>query len=177
MSATASADRRLEEATDHPLAVYAPQGRVVATRRAGPLLITSGQVAFAGTELLATGKVGAEVDLATGQLCARQCAVNALWRAREALGSLDRVEAVARLTVYVASDPSFIRQSEVATGASEVLVDVLGEAGQHTRAALGVAVLPLDSPVEAELLLVVRDGRAGRRGPGLGVPGTEAMTG
>jgi enamine deaminase RidA (YjgF/YER057c/UK114 family) len=155
MTTAAGIDLLLEESTDRPPATYSPRGRVVATRRAGDLLLTSGQVAASGGELLARGKLGAEVDVGTGRRCARQCALNALWRAREALGSLDRVASVARLTVFVASDPSFTRQPEVADGASQLLVDLFGEAGQHTRAAVGVAVLPLDSPVEVELTLVV----------------------
>lgn len=149
-------DRRLV-ALGLPLPPPAPPHvAVVQTRRSERLLHVSGQVAMAADRLVATGVVGADIDLATAQACARQCAVNLLGRAVSALGSLGAVEHVAKLTVFVASAPGFTDQSEVANAASQVLVDVLGaQAGQHARAAVGVAALPLGSPVEVEALLLV----------------------
>ncbi|MGH8887533.1 MAG: RidA family protein [Egibacteraceae bacterium] len=124
------------------------------------LLFVAGQVAVGEHGLLATGKVGGAVGLDTGVACARQCALNVLAQLRAALGTLDRVARVVKLTVFVASDPSFTQQHLVANGASELLADVFGDAGRHARSAVGVPALPLDSPVEVEAIVEVRtDGR------------------
>ena len=106
--------------------------------------------------LPATGKVGdghGLVPAADAKEYARTCALNALAAARTLLGSLDRVTRVVKVTGFVASDPSFFGQPGVINGASEVLAEIFGEAGAHARSAVGVAVLPLDSPVEVELIL------------------------
>ena len=130
-----------------------------ATVRAGilhdGLLVLSGQVAFVGGELLAVGRLGDEVDLATGQACARQCAINLLGRTKELLGSLDRVDQVVKLTVFVASAPGYREQHLVANGASQVFRDILGDAGRHARSAVGMAELPLGTPVEVEAIIAV----------------------
>ncbi|HVR32232.1 MAG TPA: RidA family protein [Acidimicrobiia bacterium] len=133
-----------------------PDTTVRAAIRHDRLLFLSGQVAFRGSELLAVGRLGDDVDVATGQACARQCAVNLLGRTQELIGSLADVEQVVKLTVFVASAPGFREQHVVANGASQVFRDVLGEAGTHARSAVGMAELPLGTPVEVEAIMAVR---------------------
>lgn len=132
-----------------------------ATVRAGiihnGLLVLSGQIAFVGSELMTKGRLGAEIDIEMGQACARQCAINLLGRAKELLGSLDRVDHVVKLTVFVASAPGFREQHLVANGASQVFRDILGDAGRHARSAVGMAELPLGTPVEVEAIIAVGD--------------------
>lgn len=121
-------------------------------REAGELLMISGQVAFRDGTLLATGAVGAEVDLDTARRCARQCALNILSAAQRHLGSLERVRSVLSLSVFVASAPQFCEQHLVADAASALLAEVVG--GElPIRVALGMAALPLDSPVEVQAIL------------------------
>lgn len=135
-------------------AVAAPAGAYVPARRSGSLVFTAGQVPFVDGALPATGKVGAEVDLDTAKDLARTCALNAL-AAVDALVGLDAVTAVVKVVGFVASDPGFTGQPAVVNGASELLAEVFGEAGQHARSAVGVAVLPLDAPVEVEIVVEV----------------------
>jgi enamine deaminase RidA (YjgF/YER057c/UK114 family) len=129
-----------------PAAAYVPFVRT------GDLVLTAGQLPVRDGALPATGKLGGEVDLATGQELARQCAVNILAQARAAAGDLAGVRVV-KLTCFVASTPDFTEQHLVANGASEFLGEVLGDAGVHARSAVGVPVLPLDAPVEIEAIL------------------------
>ena len=134
----------------------APAGAYTATHTVGDLLFTSGQVAVdAQRGLVARGALGAEVDLETGIACARQCAINVVTQIAAALGDLDRVRRVVKLTVYVASAPGFTDQPSVANGASELINDAFGELGIHTRSAVGVAALPGGSPVEVEAILQI----------------------
>ncbi len=121
----------------------------------GNLLFTAGQLPFVDGALLATGKVGAEVSAAKAAELARVCALNALAAAHSVLGSLDKVTRVIKVNGFVASAPDFIGQPQVLNGASEVLAEIFGDIGQHARAAVGVAVLPLDAPVEVELILEI----------------------
>lgn len=130
-----------------PVAAYVPA--VIS----GNLVFTSGQLPFSGGELPATGKVGADVDPEIAKSYARTCALNGLAAAASVIGSLDRVTRVVKVLGFVASDPAFTGQSGVINGASEFLGEVFGDAGAHARSAVGVAVLPLDSPVEVELVL------------------------
>lgn len=123
--------------------------------RTGDLVMLSGQVALVGDQLLAVGRVGDDVDIETAQRCARQCTLNLLGRLREELGTLERITKVVKVTVFVASAPGFREQHVVANGASDVIRKVLGESGRHARAALGVAELPLGSPVEVEAIVEV----------------------
>lgn len=132
-----------------PAAAYAP------TVRSGDLLFVAGQVAAAGGGLIAAGKLGGDVDTDTGVRCARQCAVNLLAQLRAALGGLEAVRRVVKLTVFVASDPFFTDQHLVADGASELLGEVFGDGGRHARSAVGVTALPLDSPVEVDAVVEV----------------------
>jgi enamine deaminase RidA (YjgF/YER057c/UK114 family) len=133
-----------------PVAAYIP------TRLTGNLLFISGQVPFRNGTLLATGPVPRVVSMETARECARQCALNALAAARAALGSLDRVKSVVRLGVFVQCEGGFGDQPKVANGASELMVEVFGEAGRHSRAAVGSIGLPLNAPVEVEVVLEVR---------------------
>jgi enamine deaminase RidA (YjgF/YER057c/UK114 family) len=132
----------------------APAAAYVPFARSGALVLTAGQLPVVDGQLPATGKLGAEVDLETGQELARRAAVNILAQAKAAAGDLGFVRVV-KLTVFVASDPSFTSQHLVANGASEFLAEVLGEAGVHARSAVGVPVLPLDAPVEIEAILEI----------------------
>ena len=130
-----------------PVAAYVP---AVVT---GHLVHTAGQLPFVDGALPATGKVGAEVSAEDAAVYARTCVLNALAAAQSVIGSLDRVTRIVKVTGFVASAPDFTGQPTVLNGASEVLGDIFGEAGQHARSAVGVAVLPLDAPVEVELIL------------------------
>lgn len=132
-----------------PVAAYVPAART------GNLVFTSGQLPVRDGRLPATGKVGAEVDPETAQDLARQCALNAL-AALTTVVDLDEVTRVVKLVGYVASAPSFTGQSQVVNGASELLQDVFGDAGRHARSAVGMAALPLDAPVEVEIIVEVR---------------------
>ncbi|MGO4595330.1 RidA family protein [Leifsonia sp. 2TAF2] len=124
----------------------------------GSYLYTSGQLPMVAGALPATGKVGEGnglVSAADAKEYARISALNALAAAKSVLGSLDRVRRVVKVVGFVASDPAFTGQPGVINGASEVLGDIFGDAGVHARSAVGVAVLPLDSPVEVEFVLAV----------------------
>lgn len=129
-----------------PVAAYVPA--VVS----GSHVYTSGQLPFVDGKLPATGKVGAEVDAETARRLAATCAVNALAAVKSVIGDLDRITRIVKVVGFVSSDPSFTGQPGVVNGASELLGEVLGDAGVHARSAVGVAVLPLDSPVEVELV-------------------------
>lgn len=133
--------------------VAAPVAAYVPAVRTGAYLYTAGQLPFVNGELPVTGKVGAEVTPEQAYDCARLCALNGLAAARSALGDLAAVTQVVKVVVFVASDPAFTGQPQVANGASELLGEVFGDVGQHARSAVGVAVLPKDSPVEVELVL------------------------
>lgn len=130
-----------------PVAAYVPA--VIS----GNYVFTSGQLPFVKGELLATGKVGAEITADVAKQLAATCVVNGLAAIKAQIGDLDRIRRVVKVVGFVASDPSFTGQPGVINGASELLAEVLGEAGQHARSAVGVAVLPLDSPVEVELIV------------------------
>ena len=132
-----------------PVAAYVP------TVRAGNLVFTSGQLPARDGEMLATGKLGGEVSEEQGFECARQCALNALAAVKAEVGSLDDVKRVVKAVVFVASTPDFTAQPRVANGASELLAEAFGDAGRHARSAVGVPVLPLDVPVEVELIVEV----------------------
>ncbi|QGF22841.1 RidA family protein [Raineyella fluvialis] len=135
--------------------VAVPVGAYVPARRHGDLVTTSGQLPLVEGTLPLTGKVGAEVNAEQARELARTAALNALAAAAEAAGGLDAITGVSRVCVFVASDPAFTAQAAVANGASELLGDVFGDAGRHVRSAVGVAVLPLDSPVEVELTVTL----------------------
>ena len=117
----------------------------------------SGQIATdAESELVAQGRVGAEVDVDVGVRCAEACARNLLGRLEQLPGGLDAVDRLVKLTVFVAAGPGFDRPHVVANGASRVLLEALGERGEHARSAIGVTSLPLGSPVEIEAIVRLR---------------------
>jgi len=117
----------------------------------------SGQVARRGETMVATGLVGSEVNMELAQECAWVWGMNVLESVQKELGSLDKIEYVARLGIYVASADGFSDQHLVAHGASQVILNVFGDvAGKHSRTAIGVASLPLNSPVEVDAIFVVR---------------------
>jgi enamine deaminase RidA (YjgF/YER057c/UK114 family) len=124
----------------------------VPVRVSGNLAFVSGQVPIMEGELQHPGKLGAEVTVEQGADAARRCALQALSALREALGSLDRVRGVVRVSVFVASAQGFTDQSKVANGASDLLVEVFEDPGRHARAAVGVAELPLGASVELALV-------------------------
>jgi enamine deaminase RidA (YjgF/YER057c/UK114 family) len=124
----------------------------VPVRVSGNLAFVSGQVPMVNGELQHPGKLGAEVTVEQGADAARRCALQALSALREALGSLDRVRGVVRVSVFVASAPGFTEQPKVANGASDLLLEVFGETGRHARAAVGAAELPLGASVELALV-------------------------
>jgi enamine deaminase RidA (YjgF/YER057c/UK114 family) len=136
--------------------VPVPVANYVPARRYGNLVFASGQTPTVDGTLTMRGKLGAEISVEQGQEGARLCALNCLAAVAGLLGDLDRVEAVLKLTGYVASAPGFVDQPTVVNGASVLLEQVLGDAGKHARAAIGLAELPGGAPVEVDLVLAVR---------------------
>jgi len=135
--------------------VAAPVAAYVPAVRSGPYVYTAGQLPLADGKLPRTGKVGAQVSVDEAAELARTCALNALAAVASVAGGLSAVTRIVKVTGFVASDPSFTGQPLVVNGASELLLEVFGEAGRHARSAVGVAVLPLDAPVEVELIAEV----------------------
>ena len=132
-----------------PVAAYVPA--VIS----GDLVFSSGQLPMRNGELMLTGKVGGEVSPEEAKACAEQCALNAIAAVKSVVGDLANVVQVVKAVVFVASTPDFTGQPLVANGVSELLGEVFGEAGRHARSAVGVPVLPLDAPVEVELIVEV----------------------
>jgi len=133
-----------------PVAAYVPAVEI------GGLLHVSGQISFAEDGSLITGRLGDDVDLDGGIAAARRCGIMLLAQIKAALGSLDRVERVVKLGVFVNSSPGFTDQPKVANGASELMQQVFGEPGRHARSAVGVAVLPLGVAVEVDAIVAVK---------------------
>ena len=132
-----------------PVAAYVPAVRT------GDYVYTSGQLPMVDGKLQATGKVGESVTPEEAAALARVCALNAVAAAAGAAGGLAAIKRVVKVTGFVASAPAFTGQAQVVNGASEFLIKVFGEAGRHARSAVGMAVLPLDSPVEVEMIVEV----------------------
>ncbi|WP_372983932.1 RidA family protein [Microbacterium sp.] len=150
-----SVSERLTELGIELPVVAAPVAAYVPAVVHDGLVYTSGQLPFVEGALPATGKVGAEVTAEEANAYARTCALNALAAAAAAAGGVDRIAGVLRLGGFVASTPDFTGQPGVINGASLVLGEIFGDAGQHVRAAVGVPVLPLDSPVEVEATFIL----------------------
>ena len=150
-------ERLAEMGIDLPPAA-APLASYVPVRIAGDQAFVSGQVPIERGRILSKGRLGAELSVEQGQEATRRCALQGLAALRDALGSLDRVEGVVRLDVFVVSAPGFTDQPKVANGASDLLVDVFGEQGRHARAAVGVAELPLGASVEVAMIVRIRTG-------------------
>jgi enamine deaminase RidA (YjgF/YER057c/UK114 family) len=130
-----------------PVAAYVP------AVRSGAHVFTAGQLPMRDGTLMATGKVGGSVTPEQAAECARQCALNAIAAVKSVAGDLGAVSRVVKAVVFVASTPDFTGQPGVANGASELLAAAFGDAGVHARSAVGVPVLPLDAPVEVELVV------------------------
>ncbi len=151
-----SIEKRLKElgitlpAAPKAVANYVPAVRV------GELLFTSGVLPMKEGTLAYEGKLGRELTVEQGQIAARLAVLNALAVVKQEIGDMEKVVRIVRLTGHVSSAPGFIQQPDVLNGASDLLVAVFGEAGRHARAALGAAELPLNSPIELELIVQVR---------------------
>lgn len=136
-------------------AVVPPVAAYVPAVRSGSLVFTAGQLPMRDGEMLATGKVGETVSAELATECAQQSALNAIAAVKAEVGDLASVRRVVKTVVFVASTPDFTGQPGVANGASELLGAVFGDAGVHARSAVGVSSLPLDAPVEVELVVEV----------------------
>jgi len=135
-----------------PVAAYIP------FRRTGNLLFIAGQIPMKSGTMIAKGSIPSVVSMEMANECARQCVLNGLANVKAAVGSLRNIRQAVRLGVFVASDAGFFDQPKVANAASELLVSILGERGQHARAAVGTNCLPLGAPIEIEFLFEVQDG-------------------
>ena len=154
---TETITRRLEAAGISLPAAPAPAANYVPFIVYGNILQTSGQLPLEAGAVAVSGKLGAGIVLADGQRAAKLCAINILAQASAALeGDLSRIERLLKLTVFVASAPDFVEQHKVANGASDFLVEILGDAGRHARSAVGVPALPFDAAVEIEAVFEIR---------------------
>ncbi len=135
--------------------VPAPAGSYLPCVRTGNLLFLSGVLPFREGKLIRTGKVGKEITLDEAREDARQIGTNALAIVKKAMGNLNHIERCVKLTGFVASEPGFYDQPSVLNVASDLLYELLGEKGQHSRVAVGVSVLPLNVPVEIDFLFEV----------------------
>ena len=133
--------------------VATPAGAYVPAVISGNLVFTAGQIPLVDGVLMATGKVGSEISPEFAKEIAQRCALNALAAIKSVIGDLSRVKRVVKVVGFVASTPEFTGQPGVLNGASELLGKVFGDAGLHARSAVGVASLPLDAPVEVELIV------------------------
>jgi enamine deaminase RidA (YjgF/YER057c/UK114 family) len=134
-----------------PVASYVP---VVVVEKAG-LAFVAGQIPMKDGVMLTSGTLPNMVTLEQAQACARQCVLNGLAQLQAALGSIDRVKRIVKVGVFVACEPGFTDQPRVANGASDLLVEIFGEAGRHARAAVGVPALPLGAAVEVDFVVEV----------------------
>ena len=134
-------------------AAAAPAANYVPFMVSGKLVFTAGQLPLKDGKLTATGLLGRDVDVAGGKEAAKQCAVNILAQAKAALGDLEKIRRIVKISVFVASSSDFTEQHLVANGASDFLVAALGERGKHARSAVGVASLPLNAAVEIEAII------------------------
>jgi enamine deaminase RidA (YjgF/YER057c/UK114 family) len=133
----------------------APAANYVPFMRSGDLLFTAGQLPLKEGKLAASGLLGRDLDTAAGREAAKLCAINVLAQAKAALGDLELVRRLVKITVFVASTPEFTEQHLVANGASDLFVAALGDLGRHARSAVGSASLPLNAPVEVEAIFEV----------------------
>lgn len=150
-------DRRLEELGIAIPEVVPPLAMYVPSVHSGEYVFTSGQLPMVAGEMVATGIVGADVSPDVAAECARACALNAIAAVKLVIGDLDRVIRIVKVVGFVASAPSFTGQPTVVNGASNLIGEIFGDAGIHARSAVGVASLPLNAPVEVELIAHVRD--------------------
>jgi enamine deaminase RidA (YjgF/YER057c/UK114 family) len=155
VSALSTPEERLAELGLSVPEVAKPVAAYVPAVRTGNYIFTSGQLPMRAGELMVTGKVGGEVTPEEAVACAQQCALNAIAAVKAEIGDLSLVKRVVKVVAVVASTPDFTGQPLVANGASELFGTVFGDAGVHARSAVGVSVLPLDAPVEVEILVEV----------------------
>jgi enamine deaminase RidA (YjgF/YER057c/UK114 family) len=132
-----------------PVAAYIP------AKQTGKIVFTAGQLPMVNGELISKGLLGQDVEIDEANNAARICTLNALAAIKGVVGDLDRIKQIVRVVGYVASAPTFTQQPAVVNGASELLLDIFGEAGKHARSAVGMAVLPLNASVEIELIVEV----------------------
>ena len=148
-----SVESRLAELGLELPEVATPAGAYVPAVISGNLVFTAGQIPLVDGKLMAEGRLGAEISAEEGKQIAQRCALNAIAAVKSVLGDLERVKKVVKVVGFVASTPEFTAQPSVVNGASELLQAVFGDKGIHARSAVGVAVLPLNSPVEVELIV------------------------
>jgi enamine deaminase RidA (YjgF/YER057c/UK114 family) len=148
-----SVEQKLAELGLELPSVATPAGAYVPAVISGNLVFTAGQIPLVDGSLMATGKVGNEISPEFAKEIAQRCALNALAAVKSVIGDLARVKRVVKVVGFVASTPEFTGQPGVLNGASELLGKVFGDAGLHARSAVGVASLPLDAPVEVELIV------------------------
>ena len=134
--------------------ISGPFGAYIPVKRFGNLLYVAGQLPMKDGKLLATGQVPSRCSIEQAKLAARQCVINALGAIKAIEGSIDNVAGCLRVGAFVSSDSTFTQQPQVANGASELLLELLGDAGKHVRAAVGVNTLPLDASVEVEFIFL-----------------------
>lgn len=152
--------QQLKELNIHLPPAPTPVASYIAGTRVGNLVLVSGQLPMSEGKLLAAGKVGGDVPLEQARLAARQCGLNALAVAAQVAGGIDRLARIVRLGVFVNSAPGFTDQPKVANGASDLMVEIFGDAGKHVRAAVGCNELPLNAAVEVEMQAEVRSNTA-----------------
>jgi len=133
-----------------PLAAYVP------AQKTGDLVYTSGQIPLKAGELIFKGKVGADLTEEQAYEAAKLCAVNCLSAVKGVIGSLDKIEQIVKVTGFVNSAPEFVAQPKVLNGASDLFLEVFGDAGRHARAAVGVCELPIDAAVEVEIIVKLK---------------------
>ncbi len=148
-----SANQRISELGITLPQVATPAGAYVPAVVSGNLVFTAGQIPLVDGKLVATGKVGKDLSAEQAKEIARICALNAVAAVKSVIGDLDRVKKVVKVVGFVSSTPDFTAQPSVVNGASELLEQIFGDKGIHARSAVGVAVLPLDAPVEVELVV------------------------
>ena len=136
--------------TPAPLAAYIP------AVQAGKFVFTSGQVPLSEGKIKFSGKVGKDLSEAEAQQAAGLCALNCLSAVKGVTSSLDNIERIIKLVVYVNSDDNFTAQPKVANGASELMIKIFGEKGKHARSAVGVSQLPLNASVEIEMIVLLK---------------------
>ena len=135
----------------------APAANYVAYAQSGKLILTAGQLPLEGGKLISTGFLGRDLDVEAGKIAARQCAINVLAQLKAATGGdLEKIARLVKITVFVASAQGFAEQHLVANGASDFLAEAMGERGKHARSAVGVAMLPLNAPVEVEAIVELK---------------------
>ncbi|MFZ2100522.1 MAG: RidA family protein [Oricola sp.] len=133
----------------------APAANYLPTATTGNLLLTSGQLPLKDGAMIHKGLLGRDLTVDEGREAARLCAINVLAQARTALGDIEKIKRIVKITVFVASTPDFVEQHLVANGASDFLAEALGERGKHARSAVGTVSLPLNAPVEIEAIIEV----------------------